>query len=474
MAESRNRNIEGVPWLMIPDPSHDDLGKGTANLWKWLAGVLVICVLERLLLFQFYPPVSLNDTGSYRRLAETVLNGWINYDGTRTPGYPVFLALVGSDRAVVAVQMVLGTLVTLIIFYLGYRASHQVLFAGLAAFGHTLNLNQILFEANLITETLATFWVVLALLGASLWIFQPGRRSIWLGMAIGLAASLAVLTRPLFIFLPFWLAVFLALFTGGLKIQFDWRPLATTFTVGAVIIAGWINYIHDNFYMWNMSAMAGFNMVQHTGYYFEYVPDKFASLRDTYIRYRDERIAKYGTQGNAIWEAIPEMQKESGYSFYEMSALLSHLSIDLIRDHPDLYLKYVLKGWGMFWMAPVYYVQSNMPSVQLGDAFRYLIYGERGMLIGANLLFILTSVLTLFVRRIRVFFKITPFWGLIASTIWICSVVQALLDHGDNPRFLVPLQSMVVLWSLWILYRIAEEWLRGRKSRLKSSIKETA
>jgi hypothetical protein len=438
------------------------------SLWKWLAVLLGVCFLERVLLFLFYPPVSYSDTGSYRRLAETVLHGWVNYDGTRTPGYPVFLALIGSDQAVVAVQMVMGILVTLIIFYIGYRISNQVFFAGLAALCHTLNLNQLFFETNLITETLATFWVVLTLLGAILWILDPDRRSIWLGLSIGLTASLAFLTRPLFIFLPFWLAIFLSLFTSGLRIHFDWRPLATTFTLGAVIVASWVYYIHENFYMWNLSSMAGFNSVQHTGYYFEYVPDKYASLRDTYIRYRDARIAKYGTQGNAIWEAIPEMQKESGYSFFEMSALLSHISMDLIREHPNLYLKYVWEGWMMFWLAPVYFVKSNMPSSLLGEIFRYLIYGERILLIGANILFVLTSALSLIIRKIRVVFKITPVWGLIASIVWVCSVVQTLLDHGDNPRFLVPLQSMVVLWSLWILFQLFIIYDLIRKSKVKS------
>jgi hypothetical protein len=221
--------------------------------------------------------------------------------------------------------------------------------------------------------------------------------------------------------------------------------------------------------MWNMSSMAGFNSVQHTGYYFEYVPDKFASLRDTYIRFRDERIAKYGTQGNAIWDAIPEMQKESGYSFFEMSALLSHLSMDLIREHPNLYLKYVWEGWLIFWLAPVYYVKSNMPSELLGEVFRYLIYGERALLIGANILFIVSSAASFVSRKIRQVLKTTPFWGLIASTIWVCSVVQTLLDHGDNPRFLVPLQSMAVLWSLWVLYQLALKYLPIRKSKVQSS-----
>jgi hypothetical protein len=37
-----------------------------------------------------------------------------------------------------------------------------------------------------------------------------------------------------------------------------------------------------------------------------------------------------------------------------------------------------------------------------------------------------------------------------AGSIWIASILQTLVDHGDNVRFLVPLQSMVVVWVLWV------------------------
>jgi hypothetical protein len=38
------------------------------------------------------------------------------------------------------------------------------------------------------------------------------------------------------------------------------------------------------------------------------------------------------------------------------------------------------------------------------------------------------------------------FLWLLLGNIWIASILQTLLDHGDNPRFLVPLQSLVVFW----------------------------
>jgi len=35
--------------------------------------------------------------------------------------------------------------------------------------------------------------------------------------------------------------------------------------------------------------------------------------------------------------------------------------------------------------------------------------------------------------------------------VWIASILQSMLDHGDNPRFLIPMQSLVVLIVLWWL-----------------------
>ncbi len=47
-------------------------------------------------------------------------------------------------------------------------------------------------------------------------------------------------------------------------------------------------------------------------------------------------------------------------------------------------------------------------------------------------------------------------WMLLAN-IWIASILQTLLDHGDNPRFLVPLQSLVVLWMLWFGWQLLRD-----------------
>ncbi|MBU2609823.1 MAG: hypothetical protein KJ606_02580, partial [Chloroflexi bacterium] len=337
----------------------------------WLIIVAAVALLERALLYLFYRPVAYNDTASYRRLAEAIQHGWTSYDGTRMPGYPAFLALVGVDERVYAAQLALGFLTTLLFFYIGWRVSGKGWFGALAALAHTLNLQQLFFEANLITESLATFFIVASLAGIA-WLFLPSRRCaqhrfgasddkrpLWqivaVALASGLTGGLATLTRALFIFLPFWAALFLLIFWRTAARKIRWSAALAAGLAGLLIIAAWVNFIHQRFGMWSVTTMSGYHLVQHTGLFFEYVPDEYAAIRDTYIQYRQARVAQTGEPGNAIWDAIPALEQVSGLGFVPLSNLLAKISIQLILEHPGLYLRSVLQGWLWFWKAPVYW-----------------------------------------------------------------------------------------------------------------------
>ncbi len=430
------------------------------TLKKWLGMVLVVAILMRLVLFIIYPAVSYSDTASYRRSADAILGGLKVYDGTRTPGYPAFMALIGPDRAVYAAQLVLGLGITLMWFVIGWKASGQPFFGALAALGHTLNPGQFFFEANLLTETLSTFWLALAVLAAYIWLTYPKQRTICLGFGCGLSAALAVLTRPLFIFMPVWLAVFLAFDFKDKRLRLDWRPLVSLLLPALLLVGGWMGWIKSRYHVFSLTTMTGYHLIQHTGYYFEDVPDDHAVLRDVYLEYRAARIAERGTQGNTIWDAIPAMQEASGLSFYDLSRTLQEISVQLILTHPWEYLTRVMRGWWMFWRAPVYWDSSAVASPGLVVVLQTVILGARGLLFGANLSFVLGSVAALFSKRLRNLWALQPFHWLLAGAIWATSVLSSLLDHGDNPRFLVPLQTTVVFWVGWIGY---QTWLFFRE-----------
>ncbi len=418
----------------------------------WLIIVATVALLERVLLYLSYRPVLYHDTGGYRRAAAAILEGWANLDGTRTPVYPVFMAIFGSDEHVYAAQLALGLVATLLFFYLGWRVSRKGWFGALAALAHTFNLGQLFFEADLLTESLTTFLIVASLAWVAWLLLSDTKRPLWQaaagGLAVGLTAGLAALTRPLFIFLPFWAAFFLLVFWRNAAPKVRWSAALAAGLAGVLIVGAWVNFIHQRFGVWSLSVMNGYNLIQHTGIFFEYVPDEYAAIRDTYIRYRDERIAEFGVPGNAIWDAIPALEQVSGLGFIPLSNLLAKISIQLILHHPDLYLRNVLTGWLWFWKAPVYWAPASVTSPTLRGILSSLITIERGGVIFFNLAFILGS-LTFFWKKICQTLRMNSFLWFTAGVIWFTSILQTLLDHGDNPRFSVPIQTLVILVVLW-------------------------
>ena len=421
----------------------------------WAEIVLLAALVERLVLFLVYQPVGYNDTGSYRRLAQAILDGWGRYDGTRLPGYPIFLALLGADRNVYLAQLVLGLLTTLLVFYIGWRLSGRGWFGALLALAHSLNLQQLFFEADLLTETLSTFFLVLAV-AAMLWLLAEGERPLWqallAGGLVGAASALSGLTRPLFVFMPVW-AAFCLLVLWRARLRLRWGAALAAGLLGLALIGTWVAYMHQHVHRWTLSTMTGYHLVQHTGAFFEYVPDQYSAIRDTYLQYRAQRIAATGSPGNAIWDAIPALEKASGLSFYDLSDTLARISIQLILHHPLLYLKSVAVGWVWGWKAAVYWSADAFNPAWLAKPMPVMILAERCLLVAANLAFILGS-LALVWKKVRGWLKMDAFLWFSLSFVWLTSIAQTMLDHGDNPRFLVPVQTLVVMVVLYWGLRI--------------------
>jgi hypothetical protein len=467
-----------------PSGTKDEQKSWFSDHWR-LGIVLGIALIIRLALYILYAPVSFSDSRTYQRLAEQISQGWINYDGTRTPGYPAFMAVFRTDQAVWFVQMGMGIVITLLIYYLGWQLGvdlekkKRLNLAALAALAHTLNIGQLFFESSLLSETLATFFLILTIAGW-VWGFRvPKARNIWLAGALGLTSALAILTRGLFILLPFITVLMIWLYwsekpgghetgyskalPGKRNLELIWKNLVTrlkkTFPVllaysipFSLLIGSWIGFIRVYYNQWGLETMGGFHLIQNTGTFFEYVPDEYAAIRDTYLKYRDAKIDQSGTQTNVIWKAIPEMMDVSGLGFYDLSRLVGKISVDLIREHPDLYLRNVVKGWWLFWRAPVYWSPDAVQYSTLPPFLEIFIFIERLLLWAFNSLFLITSLLLVW-PPFRRSFHPSPIHGYLLGIILSTSILQSFLDHGDNPRFLIPMQSLVVLWGLWFMFR---------------------
>ncbi|MCB2213820.1 hypothetical protein KQH50_00340 [bacterium] len=441
-------------------------GKEKQRFTKWLLVVLLLTVLLRVALFLFYPLQSYPDSAAYLRLAEAVRAGFKQFDGTRGPGYPAFLALFGPEGVVYAVQLFLGCLLTLIWFLVGWLASRKAWFAGLLALAYSLNPNQFFFEAALLTETLSTFFLSLGLLGAFLWLRDTSWRKVWVGLVIGLATALAVLTRPLFQYVPILLVLFLGFSFKEKKLHVDWKAILMITLVTVLVVGGWMAWIRAHYHVFSTTTLMGYHLTQHTGYLFEQVPDEYAQIRDIYIQFRDAQIAEYGIQGNAIWQAIPAILDATDYNFYELSRVMQSISIQLILANPIRFVLSIIPDWWYFWRVPVLFEAPAHLSSGLVGVVEAVILGVRMVLFGANLVFILTSVFGLISKKWRKQWALSTFHWLVAGCIWGASAVSSILEQGNNPRYLVPLQAAVVFWSLWVLWQTWQVWRTRQQEQL--------
>ncbi len=408
--------------------------------WGFLVGAVGLVL--RIGFWLSYAPVSYGDTPSYMRLATALKEaGLSGYDASRVPGYPAFLALLGRDPELIWIaQMALGWGISMLLFMFAWRAARSPAFGASVGLLYNFIPGPVLFEANLLSETLSTFFLVLSL--ALLVGVDRAASRRWtyaFALAMGVSASFAALVRPLFFLLPVWLLIFVWFGPKGQSLR-----LAVSYSFAPLLLLGaWLTWMYITYDMLAPTTMGGYHLVQHTGEYFEFLPDEVAPLRDTYLEYRDAQIAERGTQTNAIWDAIPEMSAVSGLSFFALSAELQRLSVQLILQHPNLYLANVAQGWVDFWKAPVFWDRAAVRPEWVGGLFAAWVSVGRLITLIANAAFLAGSVLVVVTRHMRGQLGLDRYILVTGGLVWIASVVQTLVDHGDNPRFLIPLQTFV-------------------------------
>ncbi len=425
--------------------------KSNPSLWRWLLVVLTVALLVRAGLWFNYPLAESNDTPTYRHLARSLgNNGFERYNGTRTPAYPFFILATRSDATLYAIQLLLGVYTTLLVFYLAWTLSRRAWFAGLMALFHTLNLGQLFFEAALLTEALATFFLFGLLAGlAWLWTDKtaPPGKQLGITALLGLAAAALALTRPLFFPVAFWGALFLA-FLWRTPWKTRWAA-AVLLALPTVLVLGlWVNFIYGRFKILGLDSMGGYHLVNHTTSFFERAPDEYASIRDTFVEFRAQRLAESGSGVNTIWDAIPTLMEQEKLNYYALGRRMGEISNLLIRENPGLYAQNLALGWWWFWRVGVFWLPNTLANPLVRSALSSLMWLERLALFGANMIFLAGSLALLW-SNLRARLQPPLFIWFAVSAVWVTSVLQTLAEHGDNARFLAPMQTLVVVLVAW-------------------------
>ncbi|ABA58415.1 hypothetical protein Noc_1953 [Nitrosococcus oceani ATCC 19707] len=429
----------------------------------WLLG---ICILVRVFLWIVYAPVIWPDTGTYLQLAgELVRLDFSEYDGTRTPVYPLLLLLAGKNPfGVWFLQSVLGVSASLLLFVLVFEQTRKVSLAFSAGTIHSLALNELLFEANLLTESVSSFLLIF-----SVFIFSKllvSERKFWPAVGLGGASSLLALTHPLFAFVgPLYILLAILFFRGRNRICI---PLIVLLCF-ALPVSGWIGFNKITLDYAGITTFMGYNLSNHSGGFIERAPP--SKLRDIYLRYREKKVKQSGNHSMTIFEAKGEIMAATGLSHVDLSRKLARLSLQLFVEHPALYLQSVFKSWVSFWVAPNYWKPTKIISPTVAASLERLWWVEQGLIRVMNLLFIFFAA--------GLIVKVALFQGyaepalrvplVITVLIIVTSLVQALFEYG-NTRYSIPTQSLMITFILLFGRQIkVHRWLGIVYVRLKSN-----
>ena len=303
----------------------------------WSAILLIFLGLKlALALFVFLRPENafLPDSFGYEDLAVNLLQqGRFDVPGEpmvgliRTPGYPVFVAGIYGIAGripgwVILVQLILDALTTLLIWRIGRRYFSETI-GLLSAFIYAISLNATVGALYLLSDTLFTFLLVVALFFLSRYWLKPDQR--WL-IFLGVFLGLMPLVRPIGLYLALIWIVFCAIkqWKDSIKRWYS-QPLVLG-VLFTVLVAPWIlrNYAS--------TGRAMFSAAEAMNLYCCFAPAALAEdEKITFLEARAQVEAPFRFQSLNTVEP-PQLFRAADYA------------VQIILRHPAGYAKAYFKG----------------------------------------------------------------------------------------------------------------------------------
>lgn len=425
----------------------------------WLPGfaaVMIVSVLVRVAVAVTSRPVVDGDAPGYLEFARLIWHGhMVAFQGKRTPGYSVFLILHAfNPEAVRLTQFALGLAVTAGLFFVLWQLTHSPWVTAIGAALYSLNVGHIYFESTLYAELLATFFLVLALV-LLVSLRRSNRHEAAILIVLGLTIGILPLVRPLYVYLPLLLSIPVFMALKGRRRRF-WL-----YVLPALIpVAMWMGYLYANYDYVGLQTVSGFGWTNHAGAFMRDAPDRYGPIRDIYLR---EVAAQDGVWTNAIWPAIPDMERATGESYPELSKTVQRLSLGLLWNHPFGYARQVATAFVEFWKGSFYHPVwgrpfggLTYPAWKLTFYIAVVVSGWFCMaVVWMGVVFLRTG------RRPRLPWPCL--W--LAITVLVTAVVQAVTEYGSATRFGMPTFPYVIVvaacaFDFWLLKRSGGDGVR--------------
>jgi hypothetical protein len=426
--------------------------------------LIVISFLIRLAVIAVYAPIGYADTGWYEKLAREIISwDFSNYDGARTPVYPILLILGFIRWKVIwLIQLGFGVANASLIYSVTFNATQNIKYSFWAGMIYNCTLVLMFFESNLLTETICIFFLLL-----TVFYFQKiskvteekneiRKKDI---IFLSLAISLATLTRPTFLYVFFLVFFFLVYVFKKYNIRGNLilKNIVLYVIPFIILVGGWSTFNKIKADYFGPTTLTGFHFIEHSGAFIEYAPDSYSDIKNIYLKHREIKINETGEQTCTIYMAYPEIQTAKNYSVAQVSKDLTSLSFWLFYHYPGLYFKSVLRAYFDFWYLPNFIDYWDLSKIRLGflaGFLKYAVMAELYLWIVLNCVFILV-----FLYNMYLFFRGKPsqlniLILLLSSCVVALSVIQALVQYGDNWRFAVAMKPYIILVLVLTIYSI--------------------
>lgn len=410
---------------------------------KPLLTIIIVCLAIRLICILVYRHITIfPDSEGYIGLAELLSNGSLDgYTGERSPGYPLLIAVMGNNLALIAaLQMVLGIATALLFFKTVLRLNFPVKCALTVTLLLTTLLHVVFYETAILTESFTLFFVTLIfymLFGGFYERGFPVKKMLLLGFALGYLTFI----KPFYIFLPFIIYGLYVLKFFSLRTIINKRIVILIFPLIAFLGWSYVNKINTGYFV--STTYYGINIAQNCVYFAEKAPAEYKQISDIYVKHREEAIATNKDVAMTIWFAYDELTEKTGLSFTELSYELAQFSKAAIAANPADYLKQVaLVSWRDFWKVDMYWNYGDFKIAPARKILLALWYVQCHMLLAVKILFVLLLPyhIFIFIRRR----KVSPVF-IISIIVLSTSILQAMATYGTNSRFSYPFEFFMVV-----------------------------
>lgn len=419
--------------------------------------LLILGILYHLIIVFFYGHITIfPDSEGYEFLAKLLSTGSLSgYDGTRSPGYPVLLTLLGNQKMLLVIlQMVLGIYGSVLLF----KNLKLLKFSSNASLIITLFLNSLLhvvfYETAVLTESV-TLFVILLVFNILLNNYFV-RKSVRIDILMSLILAYLVLIKPFYIFLPFGIFAFYLLKQWYWKAILSSKIIILLFPLMAFLGWSYVNKINTGYFV--PTTFFGYNMAQNCVYFAERSPEKYALISEIYVRHREKTIREGEDVSMSIWSAYSELRTATNLSLPDLSNLLSEFSKETISNNRIDYLKQVTVSWSDFWRTGMYWNADAFRVKEAAPVFILIWDIQHYILKFFKITFLLSLPLLIyrFMKNREISNEVV-----IASIIIATSLLQAFSTYGNNSRFSYPFEFFMVIV---VLLQVKKCFYRFKKS----------